>query len=130
MTAALRDTLARLRSLHEKATPGPVFVAADCADDTIAHRDSGLALIDTGRQEDWPIARLCHWPDAEYIAALHNALPAILAELERAQRIEAALLYIKIGTQLGGQWKQLSVHEIASIALAQPDEKERSDEPR
>ena len=52
-----------------KALPDPPwYVSGDNAGDT-EHRESGLALVDTGRTQDWPIARLCEWPTAEFIAS-------------------------------------------------------------
>ena len=46
----------------------PWHVSGDNAADT-EHRESGLALVDTGRTEDWPIARLCEWFTADFIAS-------------------------------------------------------------
>ena len=47
----------------------PWFVAGDEANDCQPHKDSGLALVDTGRTEDWPIARLCEWDTDKFIAS-------------------------------------------------------------
>jgi hypothetical protein len=65
-------TLSELIELDEKATEGEYFVGTDDAQDTIPHKNSGLALIDNGTQSDWPVARLCEWPTAQYLAALVN----------------------------------------------------------
>ena len=51
-----------------KYTEGPWFVAGDDALDCPDHANSGLALVDTGRYEDWPIARLCEWNNALLIS--------------------------------------------------------------
>lgn len=63
-----------LRELCGAATTGPYFVSHDDKemDDGgyRAHVASGLAIIDTGRVGDWPIARFCEWPQAELIARL------------------------------------------------------------
>lgn len=55
-------------------TEGPWFVGADEALDTISHKHSGLALVDTGRTEDWPITRLCYWNNARLISAAPELL--------------------------------------------------------
>lgn len=68
---------------------GPYFVSADDAEDCPDHKHSGLAKVDTGRSDDWPIARLCEWPTARLIA--------VLPELWKAcQAIEAADNYDEI----------------------------------
>jgi hypothetical protein len=58
-----------MTALAEAATPGPYFVGDDTASDCGQHRNSGLALVDTGRTGDWPIARLCYWNSAAHISA-------------------------------------------------------------
>lgn len=74
---------AELRRLAEAATAGPWFTGADDAKDCAPHRDSGLATVDTGRASDWPVARLCEWPTARYIAACSpDVILALLDELE------------------------------------------------
>ena len=77
------DWAAEIDALYEKATKGPYFVSIDEAHDTIAHPDSGLAMIDTGRQGDWPVLRLGEWPTTEFIASLVNAWPKIRQSLLR-----------------------------------------------
>lgn len=64
------ETRPDLRSLAAKAPEGPWFAAEDQADDARPHKGSGLALVDTGRADDWPIARLTEWHTARYIAAV------------------------------------------------------------
>ena len=64
------ERLTEIRALAEKATEGPYYVGQDEAEDTTKHRNSGLSLVDTGRQHDWPIARLCETQSANYIAAV------------------------------------------------------------
>jgi hypothetical protein len=68
----LRDQLDQIARLNEKATQGEYFTGIDDAHDTIPHKDSGLALIDNGTQSDWPVARLCEWPTADFLCALVN----------------------------------------------------------
>ena len=68
---------------------GPWFAAADEAEDSPPHKNSGLALVDTGRTSDWPIARLCEWNTAKYIAAVP---PERLAALCRYVRATEALI--------------------------------------
>jgi len=83
--------LKTLLEVAEKATPGPYFTAPDAAHDAPDHENSGLAMIDTGRADDWPIARLCEWNAARFIAAfdpttcakLVRRLIATNAEVER-----------------------------------------------
>lgn len=82
------DTSA-LRKLAAKAPEGPWFAAEDPADDAKPHKGSGLALVDTGRQSDWPIARLTEWNTASYLAAVDPQ--TVLALLARAEAAEAAL---------------------------------------
>jgi len=66
--------------LCEKAPQGPYFVGFDDAHDAPDHENSGLAMVDTGRADDWPIARLCEWNAARFIAAFD---PTTCAELVR-----------------------------------------------
>ena len=61
--------MTKMRELAQKATPGPWTTLNDSALDTLDHRYSGLALVETGRQSNWPIARLCEWSNAYFIAA-------------------------------------------------------------
>jgi len=70
----------------------PWHVAGDKAADTTAHKNSGLALVDTGRTEDWPIARLCEWRTAEFIACS----PRWLAELV-VMLVEEKRAYLELG---------------------------------
>lgn len=52
----------------------PWFVSHDEAQDCRPHTNSGLAKIDTGRESDWPVARLLEWPTAYFIVrACNNA---------------------------------------------------------
>jgi hypothetical protein len=60
-----------------KPTPGPWYVGADAAPDCPDHHNSGLALVDTGRSGDWPIARLCEWNNVNLIAAAPDLLEAL-----------------------------------------------------
>lgn len=66
--------------IAEKAIPGPYFTAPDAAHDAPDHENSGLAMVETGRSEDWWIARLIEWPTANFIAAFD---PSTCAELVR-----------------------------------------------
>jgi hypothetical protein len=71
-------------------TPGPWYVGDDAAPDCPDHHNSGLALVDTGRSGDWPIARLCEWNNVNLIAAAPELLAALEAVLnsDMAQREE------------------------------------------
>ena len=117
MTAALRDTLARLR---ERATQGEWTVGhvqpGNIPDLTAPTRKYGI---------DWSEA------DFQYIAALHNAFPALAAALEM---YETALSVAKCPTcdgsgsyQEGNEQMQCEwcfMQADIRAALAQPDEKE------
>lgn len=76
-----------------KHTPGPYFVASDAALDCPAHSNSGLALVDTGRENDWPIARLCEWGNAHLIAAAPDLLEALQAFVDAAPSAGASCLF-------------------------------------
>src|SRR5688572_20127798 len=107
--------IAQLEALYLTAIQGPYFVGYDEANDCPAHKDSGLALIDTGRTSDWPVARLCEWPTAVFIAALVNAFPALLAELT-ALRAENADLrrVIEHGTPIS-EYERRQCERVAEL---------------
>lgn len=79
----MEEIEARITKLPE----GPWFAAFDRAKECGPHRDSGLALVDTGRESDWPIARLCEWHAAKFIAASITDIPA-LCQTVRALRAQ------------------------------------------
>lgn len=86
--------LTELRKLAEAATPGPYYVALDEADECGPHRNSGLSLVDTGRQNDWPIARLCESASANLIAALSpERILALLDVIEASDILNGPYLY-------------------------------------
>lgn len=62
---------------ESKHTPGPYFLDADDAEDCPDHANSGLAMIDTGRESDWPIARLMEWHNAKRVHACLTACEGI-----------------------------------------------------
>lgn len=74
--------LEELDALAAETAEGPVFISDDEAKDTTAHRNAGLAMLDTGRQSDWPIARLQEWNEARFYAALRNYYPKLRAALQ------------------------------------------------
>jgi len=59
---------ATIRELLAKIPEGPWFTSFDDAEECGPHSHLGLALVETGRESDWPIARLCEWPQANFIA--------------------------------------------------------------
>jgi hypothetical protein len=71
-----------------KHTPTPYYVGPDAALDCPDHANSGLALVDTGRANDWPIARLCEWHTAEFIARACNAHDDLLALAQEVIRLD------------------------------------------
>jgi hypothetical protein len=78
-----------IHQLLAAATKGPYYVSHDekdmDSDGYRAHVASGLAVVDTGREQDWPIARFCEWPQAHLIARLHPGTVARIVEaLEEA----------------------------------------------
>ena len=81
MTPALIE---KLKELHAKAAPGPWVVQGDCGvhgpDDE--HGYQTMVIYDEGGHNR---------DDALCIAALHNALPDLLAELSRLRQSEAEL---------------------------------------
>lgn len=72
-----KDELELIEKRAEAATEPPYFVSFDEAHDAPDHENSGLAKVDTGRSEDWPIARLCEWPQAEFIAHARDDIPLL-----------------------------------------------------
>ena len=82
----LKEIVDALLSISE----WPWFVAGDEAEDCPPHKDSGLALVDTGRTADWPIARLCEWNTAKFIASSPVWLATVIVGWieERAQVLE------------------------------------------
>lgn len=100
-----------------KHTDGPWYVGEDDALDCPDHANSGLALVDTGRSNDWPIARLCEWNNAYLIAAapdLLDALKAMLSEFEPGQLPDAEEAYAP---------QQLKAIEMARAAIEKAENK-------
>ena len=82
--------LCEIEAELKAATPGPYFVGTDSAVDCPDHAHSGLALVDTGRESDWPIARLCEWPTARFIAGSWTNISALLdSHCELQARVSA-----------------------------------------
>jgi hypothetical protein len=82
----LGSLIAELDALEAKATKGPFYLGDDDADDCPPHKRSGLALIDTGRQGDFDIARLMEWNNATFIAKLLNAWPKLRNALKGGEK--------------------------------------------
>ena len=70
----------------KKLPEPPWYVSGDDAADT-EHQESGLALVDTGRTQDWPIARLCEWHTAEFIASSPLWLAQMVVEVIEARKV-------------------------------------------
>jgi hypothetical protein len=84
--------LKELLAICRKAPEGPYFADADAAEDCPDHRHSGLAMVDTGRSADWPIARLCEWPTAKFIEAFDpTTCAALIREVLRLREGEKTL---------------------------------------
>jgi hypothetical protein len=77
--------------LLKSVPPGPYFVDhhQGTAEDFKAHANSGLATVDTGRAEDWPVAYFCEWPQAQLIARLS---PEVIRETVEALLANESLL--------------------------------------
>ena len=69
----------------KKIPEGPWYVGGDDAEDCRPHKDSGLALVDTGRSEDWTIARLCEWGPARFIAKSPERMKALMDYVRAAE---------------------------------------------
>ena len=133
--------LSKLKSLHEKATQGEWenstgFVRARTPVEAILGENVRVTLsctwvAETVRGEGYVPGN----GNAEYIAALHNAFPQIAAALERAQRVEEALVrfqntflaYDEVSSLTKWHEHMGAANEAARAALAQPDEKESKD---
>ena len=128
----VRVDIERLRSLHEKATPGEWRGGHRC--------DGSIRATVDGKRVS--ICADLSTADAAYIAALHNALPTLAAALERAQRVEAAARFVvsnlhgTLFNELGATSYAFGEHamrvaerELSELraAFAQPDEKEGKD---
>lgn len=87
----LDSMLADLEAKAKRVPEGPWFAASDDAHDAPPHKESGLALVDTGRESDWPIGRLMEWSVARYFEALapdklEALISAIKSDRERVRR--------------------------------------------
>ena len=71
----------------KEISEAPWFAAGDCADDCPPHKNSGLALVDTGRSSDWPIARLCHWDVAVFIAKAPERIAALVEYVRANEKL-------------------------------------------
>lgn len=92
--------LAEIRKRLETIPEGPYFVNFDEAE-AGEHTKSGLAVVDTGREFEWPIARLCEWPCAEFIANAPTDIAFLLDELAaaKAQSVQSAMQFVAEGAQ-------------------------------
>ena len=97
-----------LKRLHEATTKGPWMLVPFNAPAThgvepycLRISDKGPRFVSVDRGES-----LCA-ADGEWIAALHNAFPAILAERSAAQRLRDAVLH-HFGTEGVKQWKNIA----------------------
>ena len=106
-----------IKELIAKAAPGPYFVSRTerSVDTFLAHKNGGLALVDTGREEDWPITYFSEWPQAEYtarltpevmskvvealtLAHLHSRNEALPTKAQLKASVETALALLNGGT--------------------------------
>lgn len=99
--------IAELRRLHEAATKGE-WVAPDSGDDCLY---ASAEMMGPRR----PIAHFVRLPNRKFIAAAHNALPALLDELEAAREALSQIYWksIKLGEDRGDS----TVNHIAADAL-------------
>jgi hypothetical protein len=90
------------RKTPENVPELPWFVSHDEASDCPPHTNSGLAKIDTGRESDWPIARLLEWPTAQFIVSACTAY---------ANREQPPATDDETPIAGAGIWRQISRHE-------------------
>ena len=87
MTATRLD-LAELRRLHEAATPGPWRTSREDMDSFVGSSDGGLesvAYIYRDPADRIPVIGTSYRNDSRLIAAMRNALPALLSIAEAAE---------------------------------------------
>lgn len=99
---------------------GPYYVAADDALDCPPHANSGLALVDTGRSGDWPIARLCEWHTARRIALTMNCHEEMLAVLKAALAEAATRRY---PGSFDPEWVGLAIRLVDQITANSSEDK-------
>ena len=58
-------------------TPGPYFAGDDTGNDCPNHAGGGLAVINTDRADDWPIARHVKWNNVPLLKAAPKLLEAL-----------------------------------------------------
>jgi len=80
MTTDHRAIVAQLRELMGKATPGPVHMDSETCSDGMFNADGALIMIGDFITDQ----------DEDLFVALHNALPALLARLERLEAVAVA----------------------------------------
>lgn len=80
----------QIAQLVESLPDGPYFVNFDDGSDCPNHANSGLAVVDTGRESDWPVARHCHWPVAKVIALLPGLLETLAGKDARCSICKVA----------------------------------------
>lgn len=76
-------TVQEIREARAKIIEPPWFTDHDDAHDCPDHSDSGLAMVDTGRSDGWPVARLCEWPTANFISNTPRYIDFLLSEVGR-----------------------------------------------
>lgn len=79
--------LERIREMCEKAPHGPFFVddeSINARDFLAAHKDSGLAQVDNGTKEMFPL--FGEWDSARYAAEAMTLVPTLLTEVERLRK--------------------------------------------
>lgn len=83
MSEITDERLTEVLALCQGPPEGPWFASVDDADDAAPHKNSGLSMVDTGRQSDWPVARLTEAKTAKYIAAIDpDFMRALITELQ------------------------------------------------
>lgn len=91
MSTDIQETINRLRELEQKASPAPwVFTGTKCTGyDTI---EPGDLLEGNGLEIIPEIQRVCPPIDAQLIAEARNAIPELIAEIDRMSAENAQLL--------------------------------------
>lgn len=92
----MKDTLHRLRELEAAATPGP-WQAVEYGVHTERKAIAGRGF---GPVDDFYQGVYCDQPDADLIAEMRNALPALLDRLEKLEAVVETVKHLRINRSM------------------------------